>query len=84
LELSNPATTTAVQIQTEDYFMIGWAPRYLAGDLLAALSHNPQYAASVVRVNPMPTPSRQRVLIELKGNFNGYQPMQSVEFAPLS
>ena len=29
LELNNPATTLAVQIQTTDYHMIGWAPRYL-------------------------------------------------------
>ena len=27
LELTNPATGLAVQIQTEDYYMIGWAPR---------------------------------------------------------
>ena len=30
LELNNPATATAVQLETtEDYHMVGWAPRYL-------------------------------------------------------
>ncbi|MDR3228031.1 MAG: HIRAN domain-containing protein [Puniceicoccales bacterium] len=83
IELNNPVTTTAVQIQTKDYEMIGWAPRYLSRDLLVALTHNASYAATVVQVNPMPAPSRQRVLIELKGNFANYKPMQSEEFKTL-
>ena len=33
VELTNPASGLAVQIQTTDYHMIGWAPRYLVGDL---------------------------------------------------
>jgi hypothetical protein len=83
LELNNPVTTTAVQIQTEDYVMIGWAPRYLSRDLLVAVTHNASYEATVVRVNPMPAPSRQRVLIELKGSFGDYKPMQTDEFKTL-
>lgn len=83
LELNNPVTTTALQIQTEDYAMIGWAPRYLANDLMAAMANNPSYTASVVRINPQPAPSRQRVLIELQGKWHGYAPMQSSEYNPL-
>ena len=33
LELTNPSTRLAVQIQTTDYHMIGWAPRYLVRGL---------------------------------------------------
>lgn len=83
LELNNPITTMALQIQTEDYNMIGWAPRYLANDLMAAVAKNPAYKAFVVRINPQPVPSRQRVLIEMQGQWNGHVPMQSAEFAPL-
>jgi hypothetical protein len=83
LELNNPVTTTALQIQTEDHNMIGWAPGYLAGDLMAAVAKTPSYKASVVRINPQPMPSRQRVLIELQGKWHGYAPMQSAEFDPL-
>ena len=36
LELTNPKTEVAVQIQTTDYQMIGWAPRYLVPDLMMA------------------------------------------------
>ena len=33
IEVNNPATRHAVQIQTTDYHLIGWAPRYLVDDL---------------------------------------------------
>jgi len=82
IELTNPATTFAVQIQTEDYCMIGWAPRYLFRDLVRAMSHAPgKYRAHVVKVNPVPAPSKQRVLIELSGYWpQDYEPMSSDEF----
>jgi hypothetical protein len=55
IELTNPATQFAVQIQTLDYHMIGWAPRYLVTDLVAAIAQKiGHYEANVVRINPMP------------------------------
>ena len=67
IELTNPQTTLAVQIQTTKYHMIGWAPRYLVNDLVTAM---PRLRAitgpRVVKVNPVPAPSKQRVLIELR------------------
>ena len=36
--------------------MIGWAPRYLVGDLAAAMAKSAEYNAHVVRVNPQPAP----------------------------
>ena len=82
IELTNPATTFAVQIQTEDYSMIGWAPRYLVNDLVKAMAHAPgKYRAHVVKVNPVPAPSKQRVLIELSGHWpQDHEPMSSHEF----
>ena len=86
LELTNPVTDLAVQIQTEDYHMVGWTPRYLVRDLVEAMAHAPgRYRARVVKVNPVPPPSRQRVLIELSGCWpQDYEPMSSPEFRPLS
>ena len=73
LEVTNPVTRFAVQIQTEDYYMIGWAPRYLAGDLAMAVAAEPdRYSARVVRINPQPARSKQRVLIEMRGRWDGY------------
>lgn len=84
LELTNPVAVLAVQIQTTDYNMIGWAPRYLVTDLAAAREETPnRYSAAVVRVNPHPAPSRQRVLIEMQGRWNSHDPMSDAVFQPL-
>jgi hypothetical protein len=85
LELTNPATAFAVQIQTLDYHMIGWSPRYLVADLAHALASAPgSYEAAVIRINPAPAPSKQRLLIEFRGRWPAnYQPMSGPEFEPL-
>ena len=84
LELDNPATGLAVQIQTTDYHMIGWTPRYLVNDLAKAMTNAPdKYKAKVVKINPQPAPSRQRVLIEMTGNWGRHEPMIGEDFAPL-
>ena len=85
LELTNPETGFAVQIQTDDYHMIGWAPRYLVEDLVKAMAESPgKYSAKVVRVNPLPPPSKQRVLIEMSGRWNKHEPMSGDDFHPLA
>ena len=85
LELNNPVDGLAVQIQTADYYMIGWAPRYLIGDLTAAMAESPgTYAARVVRVNPQPTPASHRVLIEMRSYWKDHEPMSGADFQPLA
>ena len=84
LEITNPATRLAAQIQTKDYHMIGWAPRYLVTDLAAAMAESPSYSARVARVNPQPAPSRQRLLIEMRGRWSEHEPMTSGDFVPLT
>ena len=84
IELTNPATQLAVQIQTRDYHVIGWSPRYLVADLVSAIAKAPgDYEAKVVQVNPVPTPSKQRLLIELRGHWPDYDPMTRDDFEPL-
>ena len=81
LEQTNPATGLAVQIQTTDYYMIGWAPRYLVEDLVLAIAEGPgKFGAEVVRINPQPFPSKQRVLIEMHGCWDKHEPMSSEDF----
>ena len=87
IELNNPATVLAVQLQTpNDYHMIGWAPRYLVKDLFHAICEAPNdIQATVRKVNPKPAPTKQRVLIEIKGRWSAdYEPMSTPEFQPLS
>ena len=86
VELNNPATVLALQLQTpDDYHMIGWAPRYLVKDLFAAICESPNdLTATVVKVNLSPAPAKQRVLIEIKGRWmENYEPMATEEFQPL-
>ena len=86
LELTNPATTIAVQLQSAtDYCVLGWAPRYLVADLLHAVAAAPaEIEARVLRVNPEPAPHNQRVLVELSGHFAAdYVPMNGMDFQPL-
>lgn len=84
LELTNPVSKLAVQLQSTDYHVIGWAPRYLVNDLIKAMAHaSGDYASSVVRLNPSPAPSKQRLLVELSGSWPDYEPMSSGEFEPL-
>ncbi len=85
LELTNPVTGIAVQVQTSDYVVLGWAPRYLVPDLTLAVAEAPSdYSAQVVRVNPQPAPSRQRVLIEMTGRWRKHEPMTAADFMPLT
>lgn len=84
LELSNPVARVAVQLQTLDYHVIGWAPRYLVRDLMMAMAESPgTCVAHVIRVNPLPAPSQQRLLIELAGNWGRHEPMTDRDFQPL-
>ena len=81
-ELTNPVGELAFQIQTIDYYMIGWAPRYLAPDLVEVEAPG-SISLKVVRVNPMPAPSEQRVLIEITGKLGEREPMTGPDFQPL-
>ena len=80
----NPVDGRAVQILTTDCHMIGWAPRYLVSDLAEAMTHAPdKYKTTVVRINPQPAPSKQRVLIEMTGSWGQHEPMSNDDFMPL-
>ena len=87
LELTNLKTKLGLQIQTMDYCMIGWAPCYLANDLNKAMLHENEkpedIETKVIKVNH-DAPMHQRYLIEFKGRFKKYRPMQSEEFKVLS
>ncbi|HEY5991969.1 MAG TPA: hypothetical protein VIU10_05265 [Candidatus Udaeobacter sp.] len=83
LELNNPVTKAAVQLQTDgDYHMIGWAPRYLITDMLRAMAEGAgDVHARAAKLNPPPAPYNQRVLVELEGRFPAdIEPMSTPEF----
>jgi len=82
LELNNPVTRDALQLQTYDYHVLGWVPRYLIEDLKQAIQESPDAVKGrVVRVNSPPAPANQRVLVELSGRLpKGHVPMSAPDF----
>lgn len=87
LELNNPATGIAVQLQTADtYHMLGWSPRYLVEDLVQAIATAPsEIAATIQQINRPPAPANQRALVSLEGKLPaGVKPMTSEDFQPLA
>lgn len=81
LELNSPTTRIAIQLTTQDYYFVGWTPRYLVDDLLKAAAQYPELHAHVVRNNELGTPLNRRVLIELSGKFPAqYEPMSGEQF----
>jgi hypothetical protein len=42
------------------------------------------YKAQVIRINPVPAPSKQRMLVELSGHWPDYEPMTTADFQPLT
>ena len=80
-EPARPFRGYAVRIQTRDDHLIGWAPRYLGPDLATAMAERPgEYTAHVVRLNPHPSPSPHRLLIEIRGPWDGYEPMRGPDY----
>jgi len=84
VETTNPVTRVAIQLQTDDYQMVGWAPRYLIDDLIKAISTSQALHAKVVRINASPAPVNQRLLVELSGRLPpGMTPMSGPDFQAL-
>jgi hypothetical protein len=85
IEVNNPATGFAIQFQTHDGHMIGWAPRYLVDDLCQGLLQSTDVRASVRRINSADAPLARQVLIELHcGVPESYEPMASSDYRVLS
>lgn len=82
VELTNPVTKIAIQLQTEDHYIIGWTPRYLVDDLVHVISNDPDvYRAKIIKVNVPPAPFNQRILVELSCKWpEGHRPMSKNDF----
>jgi hypothetical protein len=84
IELNNPATRLAVTLLTDDYVMIGWAPRYLVDDLVASVPHAPHLTAQIAHLNDAQSPLNKRVLIDYAGRVpDAWEPMSTPDFEPL-
>lgn len=84
IELNNPESGLALQVQTSDYHVVGWTPRYLVTDLVKAIAESPgRVAAHLVQANSTSAPAKQRYLVCLQGHWpKNYEPMSGEEFQP--
>ena len=84
VELTNPITQLAVQIQTHDNYVLGWAPHYLVNDLVAAMADSPgEYEAKAVRIHWESHAPRPTLLVELSSHWDSYEPMTGPDYQPL-
>ena len=78
------SANSLVRIKTEGHHPIGSPPRFLVEDMIRAADVClPEYKASVLKLNPPPAPSRQRILVELSGRWPDYEPMAGADYQPL-
>lgn len=81
VELTNPVTQLAVQIQTADHQILGWTPHYLVDDLTRAMAESSgKYKARVARVSPQRHSPRPSLLVEMSGYWDNHEPMSSEDY----
>jgi len=84
VEVNNPATRLAVTLHSEDYIMVGWAPRYLVEDLVKCIPNAPEIEATVAKVNEGHAPLNQSLLVSYAGKAAAdHHLMSSADFTPL-
>jgi hypothetical protein len=81
-DLQNQHDSNALMLRTADLHIVGFCPRYLAGDFIRLIGKQPQVVKVVVeKVNPAPTPLQFRLLCKLsaQGQQN-FQPFSCDEY----
>jgi hypothetical protein len=86
LECNNPATAFAVQVQSADYSILGWAPRYLMPGLgECLLKSGMDLRCQVAGINSSSGMNQWKLLVELAGFVEpGRTLMQGRDFEPLA
>ena len=86
VEICNPATGLAIQLQTDDYVMLGWSPRYLVEDLVKGIGANQcEMKAVLLQANGSSAPIEKKLLVELRGCFpESIEPMNSLAYQPFA
>ncbi|GAB1539763.1 HIRAN domain-containing protein [Scytonema sp. NUACC21] len=84
-EAQNSYDSNALTLHTEDHYILGYCPRYIASDALKLLRHNPKLIhVQVERVNPAPTPLQFRLLCNLTAEWHDdFRPFSSFNYQPI-
>jgi len=83
-EPDNPVDPHAIQLLTADHAKVGYAPRYLANEVMGSLNAGVNGRIFVERVNPYPAPTQQRLLCRLDACWpSNFQPFTSDAYQPI-
>lgn len=85
LEPNNPADPFAVQLTSADHFPMGYVPQYYSKSIFELLLRRQEPDFSVIRRNPAPAPTRERLLI--RANLQVPQDWKfdaALDFKPIS
>ena len=80
VELNNPVATHAILVYTQDYYVLGWLPRYVAEGIHRGGNWTVADArASIARVSP-DAPLSHQVLLDFSGRLPpGVNPMRDLQ-----
>ncbi|MDF5722484.1 MAG: HIRAN domain-containing protein [Rhizonema sp. PD37] len=84
-EAQNSYDSNALTLQTEDHYILGYCPRYIAPDVLKLLQRNPKLVhVQVERINPAPTPLQFRLLCNMTAEWHDdFRPFSSSFYQPI-
>lgn len=83
-EPTNAFNHKAVLLACPDQRCVGYVPDYLADDINELARLDPSIQVSVVRVNPAPAPSQQRLLCRLTISPSAPRPHRGPRFEPIA
>jgi hypothetical protein len=83
-EPANAFNHRALLLASPDKRCVGYVPDYLADDINELARLDPSIQVSVVRVNPAPAPSQQRLLCRLSISPSAPRPYRGPRFEPIA
>ena len=85
VELSNSVNTSAILVYTQDYYMLGWLPRYIAEAICRSCEWRVSDAKAMVAQVNKNAPLNDRLLVNLSGWLpSGINPMRDLaQFQPV-
>jgi len=80
----NTFNPKALLLACSEQRFVGYVPDYLAGDLNELALHDPSLLIQVVRTNPAPSPSQQRLLCRVSISPTAERPHRGSRFEPIA
>ncbi|WP_237395954.1 HIRAN domain-containing protein [Okeania sp. KiyG1] len=84
-DAQNDFDSNALMLRTEDFYLLGFCPRYLLNDVFFLLKKYPDAVkVTLERVNLPPAPLQMRLLCHLIVKHDDFQPFSSEMYESLA